>query len=230
MNDGPADPRWPKLLSLTAHEFRTPLTVVAGYVRMLLTERAGPVSPQQRRLLDEAEKSCARLSALLAELSELSRLEADTAAVSGRVIELRPLLAEALSGLPALPDRDVPVELSTGEGEARVHGDPARLKAALTAVIAAMRRELIGCDRLIVRERVRVQGGSAAAWIAIGDPRRIDALVTADPTALTTFDEWRGGCGLSLVLARHILTAHHGTIWSPVDDRRAGAVISLPLC
>jgi signal transduction histidine kinase len=79
MSYPPVDPRWPKVLSLAVHEFRTPLTVVAGYIRMLLKERAGPVPDQQRRLLEEAEKSCGRLSALLAEVSDLSGLEAGTA-------------------------------------------------------------------------------------------------------------------------------------------------------
>ena len=33
MSDAPVDPRWPKILSLSVHEFRTPMTVVAGYIR-----------------------------------------------------------------------------------------------------------------------------------------------------------------------------------------------------
>ena len=61
MSNGTVDPRWPRLLSLTVHEFRTPMTVVAGYLRMLLKDRAGPITEQQRRLLEEAEKSCTRL-------------------------------------------------------------------------------------------------------------------------------------------------------------------------
>ena len=48
MSDAPVEPRWPKILSLSVHEFRTPMTVVAGYIRMLLKDRAGPLSDQQR--------------------------------------------------------------------------------------------------------------------------------------------------------------------------------------
>ena len=81
MSDAPVDPRWPKILSLSVHEFRTPMTVVAGYIRMLLKDRAGPLSDQQRKLLEEAEKSCGRLTALLTEVSDLSNLEGGTAAV-----------------------------------------------------------------------------------------------------------------------------------------------------
>ena len=73
MSELPPDPRWPKVLSLSVHEFRTPMTVVAGYIRMLLKDRAGPLTDPQRKLLEEAEKSCGRLSALMAEVSDLSQ-------------------------------------------------------------------------------------------------------------------------------------------------------------
>ena len=69
------DPQWPKLLSLSAHDLRTPLSVVAGYIRMLMKEQAGPISEQQRGLLKKVEESCARLKQVLDEISELSELE-----------------------------------------------------------------------------------------------------------------------------------------------------------
>src|SRR5919106_5172615 len=93
--DGPpADkPMLPKLLSLTVHEFRTPVTVVAGYIRMLLKDRAGPLSDQQRRLLEEAEKSCGRLSGIIAEMSDLANLETGTGAFNRGSVDLPALLA-----------------------------------------------------------------------------------------------------------------------------------------
>src|SRR5574342_1161935 len=100
MSDGRVDPRWPKLLSLSVHEFRTPMTVVAGYIRMLLKDRAGPLSDQQRRLLEEAEKSCARLSALLVEMSDLAGLEAGTATFNKSAVDLRGVLSDAIASLP----------------------------------------------------------------------------------------------------------------------------------
>ena len=95
------------MLSLSVHEFRTPMTVVAGYIRMLLKDRAGALNDQQRRLLEEAEKSCARLSGLLAEVSELSKLEGGTAPVNKGEADLHAILRDAVDKLPPLPDRDV---------------------------------------------------------------------------------------------------------------------------
>ncbi len=229
MTDGPPDPKWPRLLSLSVHEFRTPITVVAGYIRMLLKDRAGVLNDQQRRLLEEAEKSCARLSGLVAEMSELANLEAGTYPFNRGAVDLHALLAEIVDGLPPVPDRDVRVSVAPSDTAAAVEGDPARLKTAFTSLINALRRELVTADELCVRERRSQQNGDASAWIAFGDRERIETLAAADQADLTTFDEWRGGCGLSLAIARRIIEAHGGRLWSPAVDSKAGAVAMLPL-
>jgi signal transduction histidine kinase len=228
MASGPVDPRWPRVLSLAVHEFRTPLTVVAGYIRMLLKDRAGPLSDQQRRLLEEAEKSCGRLSALVAEMSDLSQLEAGTATFNRARIDLRSLLADVIAGLPAMPDHDVTIELATAEAPAAVQGDPVRLKTAFSSLLAAVRRELVTSTRLLVRQAPREYNGSPASWIAIADEEHIAALETAQPDAFALFDEWRGGVGLSLTVARRIIAAHGGAVWSAPGDDKAAAVVVLP--
>ena len=195
---------------------------------MLLKERAGPVSDQQRRLLEEAEKSCARLSALLGEVSELSALEGGTATFNRAAVDLNTVMTEAISTLPDLPERDVRVEFDADASSVSVQGDATRLRSALSSIIAALRRELITSDRLCVHQRLRRNGTERIAWIAIADPDRIEGLASSAESGLTTFDEWRGGCGLSLPVARRIINAHGGTIWSPVEESKAGAVISLP--
>jgi signal transduction histidine kinase len=229
MSDRPQDPRWPKLLSLSVHEFRTPMTVVAGYIRMLLKDRAGPVTDQQRRLLEEAEKSCTRLSALLAEMSDLGALEAGTATVTRSPQDLGAIVNDAVASLPAVPDREVPVRVEAQGGSPQVSGDPVRLKHALAALIHALRRELVNTPELIVRLDVRPYRGSPAAWITLAERDHIEGLAGLDEAGLATFDEWRGGVGLSLAIARRVVNAHDGAIWSPSDGTKTAAVVALPL-
>lgn len=205
------------------------MTVVAGYIRMLLKDRAGALNDPQRRLLEEAEKSCVRLSALIAEMSDLSNLEAGTAPFNRTSVDLRPLLAEAIAALPEAPDREIAVTLSTGEGAAPILGDAVRLRTALLSVLTGLRRELVTSPELSVRERPGEHDGRPASWIVIGAPDCIAALEAATPESLTTFDEWRGGCGLSLAVARRIINEHGGVMWSPPgEDAKTGAVIVLP--
>jgi K+-sensing histidine kinase KdpD len=217
----PIDPRWPKVLSLSVHEFRTPMTVVSGYIRMLLKDRAGVLTDPQRRLLEEAEKACGRLSALVAEMSEVSNLEAGTAPFNKSAADLRAILREAVAELPPLPDREVTVTLDTGDGPAPITADPVRLKNALTSVTASLRRELIGEEPLVIRERATGSGNE----LLFGDSATIAALEAETGDTRAIFDEWRGGVGLSLMVARRVLSAHGAEIFGAPGDSKAGARI-----
>lgn len=221
MPQAPVDPRWPKILSLSVHEFRTPMTVVAGYIRMVLKDRAGPLNDQQRKLLEEAEKSCARLSALLMEVSDLSSLEGGTAPMNKQATDLLSAVRAAIAELPPLPDREVPVHLELGGEPITINGDPMRLKQAIRSVVAALRRELISEHGLTVRER-RTKGQYE---LLIGDAETIAALETEPESERQVFDEWRGGVGLSLAVARRVLNAHDAYLHAAPGGGRAGARI-----
>lgn len=231
MTNGAEDARWPKLLSLAVHEFRTPITVVSGYLKMVLNARDNGLSDQQRRMLEEAAKSCTRLSGIVNEMSDLGNLEAATAPFNRSEVDLREILADAAASLPPVPDREVAVTVATANAPSLLSGDPVRLKIALASILTALRRELVTSTELLVRQEVRPYDGRAATWIAIGDAEHIGDLAAADPATLATFDEWRGGCGLSLAVARRVLNAHGGMIWSAGQstDKKACAAIMLPL-
>ena len=95
---------------------------------MLLKDRAGPLSDMQRQLLEEAEKSCGRLSALLDELSDLSQLESGTAPYNRSTGRPEGHPDRCHRGpCPSCPTGRVAVDLSRRQGVA-VHGDAVRLQ------------------------------------------------------------------------------------------------------
>ena len=222
-----AEARWPKLLSLAVHEFRTPITVVAGYIRMVLRERAGPISDQQRKLLEEAEKSCGRLSALVTEMSDLSALEGGTAGFNAATLDLEGVLNDAIAGLPPLPDREVGLVMDGGD-KGRLSGDATRLKSALSSLIVALRREVVTSDHLVLRHVSSEFNGERVSKLALGEPETIESIAAADPGSLDRFDEGRGGSGLSLAIARRVIERHGGKVFAPPGGTTAGAVVLLP--
>ena len=123
MTIAPPDAKLSRLLSLSVHEFRSPISVVSGYLRMVLKDPTGSLDERYKRMLEEAEKSCSRLTTLVAEMSDLSALEAGTTSFKKAPIDIRTLLADAIAALPPLADRTVEVQLTTGTGPAVVQGD-----------------------------------------------------------------------------------------------------------
>ena len=80
-------------MSLAVHELRTPVTVVCGYIRMVLKEHGGPLTEKQKKMLQEAERSCERISALVAEMSDLGKLESQELSVARQDVDLCALVA-----------------------------------------------------------------------------------------------------------------------------------------
>lgn len=219
------DPRWPRLLGLSVHECRTPLGVVVGYVRLLLGDRVGPLNDQQRHMLREAEKSCDRLTAILAEMSDVSHLESQTAPFNRRPLKLGPLVDDVVRQLPIDADREATVAIELADMAAEVVGDATRLRAAFTSILVGVRREMVPPAGLHVRQVCGDRDGHPASWITIGSPA---ASGDTAPGDRLVFDEWRGGTGLSLAVARRAVEAHGGAVWGPRPGAGPGALIVLP--
>src|SRR3954463_16541363 len=68
------DPRFPELVSLAAHDLRTPLATVSGFASTLL--RLGTLDPQSTRYVELIEASGAQLAEILDDLGVVARIEA----------------------------------------------------------------------------------------------------------------------------------------------------------
>ena len=214
-------------MSLVVHELRTPAGVVGGYLRMLQGDGADPLSERQLKMISEAEKSCARLVAIVAEMSELSKLEAGLIKLGRQPIDLFPLVEDVANGVHESQDRGVRIEVGGSAGGAMLEGDQTRLRQAFSAIIKAIVREQAATCTVVVDRRHDRSGGSSSAVIVIAESGSVH---TAYESAPAPFDEKRGGLGLSLPLARFVIEAHGGRLTSPSGASvRGAAVVTLPL-
>jgi signal transduction histidine kinase len=211
------------LLALAVHEFRTPVTVVAGYLRMLAREQLGPLTDRQRGLVEEAERSCARLAALVSEMGDLSSLEAGSASIASDDVDLAALVDEVSSQVTEGLDRDVTVARVAEDPGLVVGADRDRLRGIVTSLLVAVLREQGGPGVVSVRTCRIVEGGRAMAALAIGPGDTARLVLTANgPEA--RLDEGRGGLGLALPVARRVIERLEGRVWSSSTERTLGAV------
>jgi two-component system, OmpR family, sensor histidine kinase VicK len=223
------DNLFPRAMSLAVHELRTPVTVVSGYLRMLLREQAGPLTEKQKKMLEEAERSCARISALVSEMSELGKLESGEAAFGTQAIDLAALLVELASGMHEGDDRGVRVETRGTNQPVMVTGDRTRLAAAFRALIHAAVRERGDPGVIVVECSIHTDTTPASAVVTIGDDATVRELV--DAARMTPpINEWRGGLGLALPIGRRVIEKQGGVLWSTAGDQpNAGSAFRLPL-
>jgi len=218
----------PRVMSLAVHELRTPVTVVAGYLRMLLREQAGPLTEKQKKMLEEADRSCGRLGALVGEMSEFGKLEGRELSLPRQDIDLSALAEELASGMLEGSDRGVTLQVRT-PGPVMVSGDRTRLAAAVKALIYSALRER-GEPGVVIVECSTVTDSPGWAVIAIGDETVVSRLASIARGTPPSFDEWRGGLGLALPVARRVIEAHGGAVWSgDADGSRAASALRLPL-
>lgn len=217
-------------MSLAVHELRTPVTVVSGYLRMVLKEQAGPLNEKQRHMLEEAERSCARINTLVSEMSELGKLESKQITVASAPIDLAALVSAVASNMHEGAERGIRIDTRGVDRPLMVTGDRVRLEAALGALIHAALRERAEPGVLVV-QCARVDDASRIwAVVTIGDEPVAQALLESARTATSSFDEWRGGLGLAIPVGRRVIEAHGGALWSLAGDpRRAGSAVRLPM-
>ena len=206
-----------QLLGLAVHEFRTPASVVGGYLRMLQRDAAGELNQHQRKMIDEAEKSCARLVSLIAEMSDVAKLDSGAIALARQPLDVFALVSEVAEHVQEAKDREVRLEVRGEDGAAHISGDATRLRAAFDAVFRAVLREKGGPCLVVAERRREIHDGRRAAVVVVSDADTVQAAYERDRGA---FDEKRGGLGLALPLARRVIEGHGGRIAAPAPQLR----------
>jgi two-component system sensor histidine kinase MtrB len=219
-----------RFVSDVSHELRTPLTTIrlASDVLYDARDRYDPPSTRSAELL---KAQVERFELLLADLLEISRMDAHAADLSGEPTNLVDLVREGIDSLGGLAeDTGTTILLRTPGGHASVDVDARRIARIVRNLLANAIEHGEG-------RRVDVTIDSSEAAVAVGvrdhgigmDPgdaeRVFDRFWRADPSRQRRI----GGTGLGLAISLEDATLHGGTleVWSRRGEG-ANFVLTLP--
>ncbi len=212
-----ADRAKSEFVSTVSHELRTPMTSIKGYTDLLYAGAVGQINEEQRRFLNIIKSNADRLTALINDLLDISRME------TGRVkLDLKPLpvadvVREVTDSLRGQAEEkgltlvlDIPPDLPD------VRADRNRIIQVLTNLISNAYHYTPEGGRVTVSlcevegDTLRVDVADTGIGISAEDQVRIfDRFYRAAHPLV----EETGGTGLGLSIVKMFIEMHGGRIW-----------------
>lgn len=223
-----AESRRVHLVGDVAHELRTPLATLRGYLEGL---EDGVVAPTPE-LWTELHGEVTRLTRLVDDLQELSRVEAGAVSLSKRAVRAEEIILGAVTPLrPAFEQKHVELRMAPSPSLPAVSADPDRIIQVLTNLLSnAVRYTPPGGQVTIsvaaIDDQVAFRVSDTGAGIAPEHlPHIFDRFYRADPSRSRT----AGGAGIGLTIARALVEAHGGRIQATSEGAGRGAVFTFTL-
>jgi histidine kinase len=215
-----------RLIGEVAHEMRTPLTAINGYVEGMLD---GVFEPSEE-VLTSVGAEAARLQRLATDLATLSRAEEGALELRTEPADLAELARAAATRLrPQFDEKGVALELETGPVVA-VRADRDRIIQVLTNLLGNALTYTPSGGHVTVR--IRALGKTAFAAVSddgVGIAASDLPLVFERFFRVPGLDRPPGGSGIGLTVAAGIARAHHGDIRAASAGVGKGAEFTLEL-
>jgi two-component system phosphate regulon sensor histidine kinase PhoR len=219
-----------ELIGNISHEFRTPL---AGIKAMAETLRDGAIDDKETakdflaRIDDEVE----RLTQMVAELTELSRIETGQAELKLEAVNLNLLVEDVIARLgPQVERQQLIIDKKLAADLPSVQADKERIRQTIVNLIHNAIKFTDPGGKITVA--TRADAGSATVDISDTGP----GISKSDlPHVFERFykgDRARSGegSGMGLAIAKHIVEVHGGSIWAQSEEGRGSTFsFSLPI-
>lgn len=222
-------------VSVAAHELRTPLAAIQGYVEMLVDEDLGPLSNGQREYLAIAQNSTQRLLHITSSLLDVTRIEAgrvdlvlqptDLSALVQRVAaEYEPHVTARAQCLTLYHTPELPPALCDPTRTSQIVGN------LLSNAIKYSPRN--GCIHIAVApapEEGFLQLSVTDNGVGIA-PEDQDKLFRRFFRAASATQTGASGAGLGLYITRSLVELHGGRIWLESESGKGSTFyVTLPI-
>lgn len=209
-----------ELVAWIAHDLRTPLAGIMSMAEALEDDLAADPQRYHRQMREQVS----RLSAMVDDLFELSKIDSGTLRLSLQEVSLYDVISDTVADLrPVSEGRDIRIESSV-DSAAVVRADPRELSRAisnllLNAIQHTPTGSAITVTTSIVAGRASVAVIDAGGGIAEDDLHRVfepgwrgATARTPQTTSLAAQSLRSSGAGLGLAIVRGIAAAHQGEV------------------
>ena len=213
-----------EFVSVASHELRTPLAAIKNAVQLILKGKTGEINENQIKFLSMAERNINRLTNILNDLLNLSRIESGKIELKFNSVALKEVIELTASSLrPHAEGKSLQIEVEIPEQLPDVYGDKEKIEQILTNLIGnAIKFTTDGGKILITSElKSKDRMGGFVDMVAvsvkdtgIGIPsEHLDAIFEKFHQVEGSLHRSVSGTGLGLAITKGLVEAHQGKIW-----------------
>jgi two-component system sensor histidine kinase VanS len=224
-----AEQRKNELVMYLAHDVKTPLTSVVGYLSLLHEDPDMPAEQKAKYLGITLEKAN-RLEKLVDEFFEITRYSLQTDMLSTKNIDLYYMLVQMtdefypqLSASGKIATLHVPVDMT-------IYGDPDKLARVFNNILK--NAVAYSPEDSVIDIGAGVRDGMATIVFtnAGSIPKdELDSIFDKFYRLDSARSGGTGGTGLGLAISKEIIAAHGGRIFAESDGEKTSFTVELPL-
>ncbi|OIO35247.1 MAG: hypothetical protein AUJ74_07335 [Candidatus Omnitrophica bacterium CG1_02_44_16] len=221
-----------QFVSTVSHELRTPIVATQKALAVMMDKAAGPLTDDQARFLDIANRNLGRLSALINDILDFSKLEAGKMKIELVEASIGQVVEDACEGLVSWANsKDIRIIKNVQDNIPQVKADPNRIIQILNNLIGnalkfTPKGGSVTVDVASLDGGVRVSVQDTGAGIPKEDLSRVfEKFLQLGERRQTDIS----GTGLGLSIAKEIVELHGGKIWAE-SEKGQGAkfIFTLP--
>jgi PAS domain S-box-containing protein len=199
------------LVSTVAHELRSPLTSVKGFTATLLAKWHRFNDDQKRVMLETVNADADRVTRLITELLDVSRIEAGRLEMRRQVVDLAQEVRKVIAGRVAAGDAEDRFRLDVRGPVPEMWLDPDKVGQILGNLVENAVRHGAGTVTIVVEPDAHEEGAAVSV--------RDEGEGIPPEAAQRVFRQFwrgsanrRGGTGLGLYIVKGLVEAHSGVI------------------
>lgn len=224
-----------EFISIVSHELRTPLTAIKNSLDIILSGKAGGLTEAMDKFINMAKRNVVRLSGIINDLLDLSKIEAGKMDFKFELIKIEPVIEYVKTNLYEMAkEKNLVLTTKIEDNFADIYADSRRLEQVLTNLVSNAIKFTPEGGKVEIRTTVvdakeinpvdmfnedlgKLKGKYLQILVkdnGIGiSSEHLSHVFDKFAQIETSLSRKVGGSGLGLPIARQLLEAHNGTIW-----------------